>query len=106
MGTDIPGIRADHVARAFAALGAHDAVFGPAADGGYWLVGLRRIPKTPRIFGKVRWSTPHALEDSLANLDQASVAIIDMLEDVDDGESHRRLSNTGGRIVLPRLSRG
>jgi len=101
VGTDIPGIAPCHVARAFAALGSHDAVFGPAVDGGYWLVGLRRIPRPLQIFNGVRWSGPHALEDTLSNLDHASVAMIDMLEDVDDGESHRRLSNTGGRIVLP-----
>lgn len=100
VGTDIPGIRADHIARAFRMLGAHDAVFGPAADGGYWLVGLRRSPRTQRIFDRVRWSSAHALEDTLANLDGARVAMLDVLEDVDDGDSHRRLSNAGGRVVL------
>jgi hypothetical protein len=42
-------------------------VFGPAEDGGYWLVGLgARRPPDP--FGGVRWSTPHALADTLARL--------------------------------------
>ena len=50
VGTDIPDLRARHVERAFRALGDHDAVFGPAADGGYWLVGLRRSPGIPDIF--------------------------------------------------------
>lgn len=103
VGTDIPGISPRHIGHAFRALGAHDAVFGPAADGGYWLVGLRRTPKTPRrIFKGVRWSGPHALRDTLANLNGARVATIGMLEDVDDAPSHRRLADAGGRVVLPR----
>ena len=42
VGSDIPGIKQAHIARAFRLLGSHDAVFGPADDGGYWLIGLRR----------------------------------------------------------------
>ncbi|MDA0787020.1 MAG: DUF2064 domain-containing protein, partial [Proteobacteria bacterium] len=44
VGTDIPDITRGHIADGFAALGTHDFVFGPAADGGYWLVGARRRP--------------------------------------------------------------
>jgi len=86
VGTDIPGLSRRHVEAAFRALGRHDAVFGPAADGGYWLVGLRRTPAVPRLFVGVRWSSEHALADSLANLgSRHTVARLDVLEDVDDG---------------------
>ncbi len=85
VGCDIPDITAAHIAKAFRALGRHDAVFGPATDGGYWLVGLRRRPCFTDPFGKVRWSTPHALGDTLANLAGRSVATIETLSDVDDG---------------------
>jgi glycosyltransferase A (GT-A) superfamily protein (DUF2064 family) len=79
------------VAQAFAALGAHDAVFGPAGDGGYWLVGLRRRPRVPDPFRGVRWSTPHALADTLANLrPRERVAMLERLEDIDDAASYRR----------------
>ena len=44
VGSDIPDIRARHVAAAFDALGNHDWVLGPAGDGGYWLIGARRRP--------------------------------------------------------------
>lgn len=90
IGADIPGIGAAHIARAFRSLGHHDAVFGPAGDGGYWLVGLRRRPRVPRLFAGVRWSGPHALDDTLANLDAHRVAMIDTLADVDDGEDFER----------------
>src|SRR5690606_22025805 len=90
VGTDIPDMGAAHIARAFRLLGRHDAVFGPARDGGYWLVGLRRTPRFIDPFAGVRWSGPDALADTLANLRHRRVALLDPLEDVDDGASHAR----------------
>jgi uncharacterized protein len=74
-------------------LGKYDVVFGPAADGGFWLVGARRVPRLPPLFGKVRWSGPQALADALANLPRrVSVGLTARLEDVDDAEALRRLA--------------
>lgn len=84
IGGDIPGIRQAHIARAFAALGGHEAVFGPAPDGGYWLVGMKRAGRVPAtLFQGVRWSSENALSDSIASLGGARVAEVDMLHDVD-----------------------
>ena len=85
IGADIPGIDRGHIARAFAALGAHDAVIGPAPDGGYWLIGLRRTAAVPaRLFHGVRWSSAHARSDTLAGLAGHRVALTDTLSDVDE----------------------
>jgi rSAM/selenodomain-associated transferase 1 len=90
VGSDIPGITTDGIARAFQALGAADAVFGPARDGGYWLVGLRDRGLLRGLFRDVRWSTEHALADTIANLPPGRRhVLVDMLEDVDDAESWR-----------------
>lgn len=84
VGADIPGITPVHLARAFAALGRHDAVIGPAQDGGYWLIGLKRVAAVPAgMFDGVRWSGPHARADTLASLAGLLVAQTDMLSDVD-----------------------
>lgn len=84
VGGDIPALGRAHVARAFAALGRHDAVFGPATDGGYWGIGLRRTGAVPAgIFDGVRWSTEHALADTLATIPGLRVALVDRLSDVD-----------------------
>ena len=92
VGTDIPALGPSHIAAAFHLLGRHDVVFGPAADGGFWLVGARRSPRLPPLFGKVRWSNPHTLEDALANLPRGlGFGLAAPLEDVDDGEAYRRL---------------
>ncbi len=83
IGADIPGVTRAHVARAFAVLGGEEAVFGPAPDGGYWLVGLKRMRRHAGLFDGVRWSTEHALADSVASLRGARVAYVDTLRDVD-----------------------
>jgi len=92
VGSDIPELAARHVAAAFRVLGGHDAVFGPARDGGYWLVGLKRTRPLPAgLFEGVRWSSPQALADTRAGLPRRfSVALLETLEDVDDPESYRR----------------
>jgi rSAM/selenodomain-associated transferase 1 len=96
VGTDIPGLTAAHIAEAFALLGRHDVVFGPASDGGFWLVGARHRP--PK-FGSVRWSSRHALEDVLANLPRSvSVGFAARLDDVDDGDAYRRLGKLRGLL--------
>ena len=97
VGSDIPALDAPSVAAAFRVLGAHDLVFGPAADGGFWLVGARRRPRLPPLFERVRWSSPHALADTMAGLPRpVRVGLVEALEDVDDGDAYRRLNPRRG----------
>lgn len=85
VGSDIPGIGRHHVAEAFRALRDHDAVFGPAEDGGFWLVGLAPATRGVRLFENVRWSSEHALGDTLAGLPRdCRVALVATLADLDD----------------------
>ena len=85
VGSDIPGLARADIAAAFRALGRAQAVFGPAEDGGYWLVGLG--PRRPaRLFAEVRWSTEHALGDTLANFAGRRIALLRTLRDVDTAE--------------------
>ena len=91
IGSDIPEIRRRHVARAFAALDRAEVVLGPAHDGGFWLVGLRRRPRAPTqllksMFSEVRWSTTHALADVVKNISgHATIKFVDTLHDIDTG---------------------
>jgi uncharacterized protein len=97
VGTDIPAIDRRHVAAAFRLLGSHDLVFGPAEDGGFWLVGARHPRQLPHLFRRVRWSSPHALADTLAGIPRnITVAFAARLADIDDGDSYRRLSPIRG----------
>jgi len=89
MGSDIPDVSPGHIRRAFKALGAADVVFGPATDGGYWLVGFANRRPTRQPFHDVRWSSPDALKDTLANFKRRKTETIETLSDVDDGESYK-----------------
>jgi rSAM/selenodomain-associated transferase 1 len=91
IGSDIPGIAPRHLATAFRLLRASDFVLGPATDGGYWLFGSRRRPLPHDVFVNVRWSTEHALADTLASLPrQSRVAFAATLDDIDDAAAYRR----------------
>ena len=94
VGCDIPGLGRADIAAAFRALGAAPAVFGPAEDGGYWLVGFGpRRPAAP--FASVRWSTEHALADTLANCAGHRVALLRRLRDVDTAADLAALGRRG-----------
>ena len=89
VGGDIPELKRRDIEAAFAALGAADIVFGPAADGGYWLVGVRSGRFAAHLFDRVRWSSEYALADTLANAPRARVAKLRMLADIDTAEDWR-----------------
>ena len=83
IGTDCPGLRADHLRQAFALLAEYDVVLGPATDGGYYLLGLRQ--PQPELFQNKEWSTATVLTDTVADAHRLSrrVALLPELRDVD-----------------------
>jgi hypothetical protein len=99
VGSDIPAIRPSHVAHAFKLLRRADAVFGPAQDGGFWLVGKKRSPRRLVPFADVPWSTDRALAATVANLGGTIVAFASTLSDVDTDEDFRRAGKSAGRLV-------
>lgn len=112
VGSDIPDISPAHISRAFNELGRKDAVFGPARDGGYWLIGLKRLravggPHGRKLFNGVRWSSPHALADTLLALGpQTRIGFVDMLTDIDSGADYhhwRRLCSSRRGMISTRL---
>ncbi|MGE3477674.1 MAG: TIGR04282 family arsenosugar biosynthesis glycosyltransferase [Rhodospirillaceae bacterium] len=90
VGSDIPALGPKQIRAAFRALGRNDLIFGPAKDGGYWLIAsARRRGRMPTL-ANVRWSTTHALADTRARFDRRHrVTLLDTLEDVDDGKAYR-----------------
>jgi rSAM/selenodomain-associated transferase 1 len=82
IGSDIPEATNHDVAAAFRGLGRTPSCFGPAEDGGYWLVGFgpRRVG---RPFANVRWSSEHALADTIACQRGRPVTLLRRLRDVD-----------------------
>lgn len=101
IGADIPGVTREDIARAFRALGSADAVFGPADDGGYWLVGLAPHMRTFDMYANVRWSGPHALADTRANLTGKRVREVTFKHDVDDAAGFAQVGALAGRRIVP-----
>ncbi len=85
IGADIPAVQQRHIAAAFQQLGRRELVFGPATDGGFWLVGKRgHVPQ--RLFQNVRWSCPTTLSEAQASAGAARVGYVETLSDVDTGK--------------------
>jgi rSAM/selenodomain-associated transferase 1 len=88
VGSDCPLLQPARLAEAAAALRTHDAVLVPAEDGGYVLVGARcEVP-----LADVRWSTPHALADTVRGFARAGIshATLPACWDVDDAQGFAR----------------
>ena len=88
MGTDAPGLDADLLRQAAAALQSHEAVFVPAHDGGYALVGLRAAPPglLAALFSGMRWSTPQVMAQTRQRLAAAGIAHAELpgVADIDE----------------------
>ncbi|WP_026941171.1 TIGR04282 family arsenosugar biosynthesis glycosyltransferase [Hellea balneolensis] len=95
IGTDCPQVMSSDIADGFDALKKHSAVFGPADDGGFWLMGMNG-PVKPTIFDNVRWSHEDTLSDVEANID-GSVKHLRTLIDVDDLKALRALRSLSPR---------
>jgi len=90
IGTDCPALRRDDLAAAISALHRADAVLGPATDGGFWLLGLNARLAKKANFSNIRWSSSHALDDTVKAITAKKVLYIRTLTDVDDAESYRQ----------------
>lgn len=86
IGSDCPGYHSGYLKAALGALTDHDAVLGPAADGGYVLIGLSRY--APQLFAKMPWGTGKVLAQTRAALERLgwSWAELPTLTDLDRPE--------------------
>jgi hypothetical protein len=91
IGSDCPAVDASLVSRALAGLDEHDLVLGPAHDGGYYLIGLRR--PAPQLFRGIAWSTEAVLDQTLAQARRLrlSTVLLPTLRDVDTAGDARAL---------------
>ena len=86
IGSDLPQLERADLASAFAALDHQQAVLGPACDGGYWLIGLRR--PEPTLMEGIAWGSEQVLEQTLAALARRGLepALLPWRRDLDRGE--------------------
>ena len=86
LAADVPDLAASHLRDAAKALDDHDAVIGPAADGGYYLLGFRE--HLPFLWTDMRWGGETVLGDTIERLreNDLSFAMLDTLRDCDRPE--------------------
>lgn len=93
IGSDLPDLPIEILHQAMDALDRHEAVIGPARDGGYYLIGFRREGFLPGIFRGIELSVPDVLERTLGVFRKAgtTVHILPPWQDVDTIQDLRDL---------------
>ncbi|MDC0007342.1 TIGR04282 family arsenosugar biosynthesis glycosyltransferase, partial [Winogradskyella sp.] len=86
IGSDLPDINASHILQGLEVLKDNDVVFGPAEDGGYYLVGMSKMVAS--IFTNKPWSQPNLLEVTLQELhnNNTTIGTLATLNDIDNYE--------------------
>jgi rSAM/selenodomain-associated transferase 1 len=108
IGSDIPDLPPEIFAEAFAALENRGAVIGPAADGGYYLIGFRKETFAPEAFEGIVWSTQAVFAETVARLERVGVGVhllpswrdVDTVDDLRDlVRRHRDTPFAGSRTM-------
>jgi glycosyltransferase A (GT-A) superfamily protein (DUF2064 family) len=106
IGSDCPALQPDDLRRAARLLrGGVDVVLAPAEDGGYALIGARRI--APGVFAGVRWGSTEVLARTVANLARARLEfrLLRTVWDVDRPEDLERLRSRRFSSAVRRRAR-
>ena len=94
IGTDSPTFPIDYIEQAFEFLETNsDVVLGKTEDGGFYLIGLRKLPE--RIFENVAWSSPETFEQIFENIHRLRLHLREVPSwyDVDEREDFEKLQN-------------
>jgi hypothetical protein len=81
IGSDLFELKSQHINDAFIKLECNEVVIGPAEDGGYYLLGLKKT--TPSIFKNIDWGNASVLTDTLKKLENTKIDFLEMLNDID-----------------------
>lgn len=81
VGSDLYDLDAEIINTAFKKLESHDNVIGPAADGGYYLLGMKTLH--PSVFKINNWGTQTVYKQTISKLNTNSVYVLDTLNDID-----------------------
>lgn len=105
IGSDCPDIEAAQVLQALEGLDQADLVLGPAADGGYYLIGLRQF--WPQVFSNIAWGSAKVLEQTkrVAAEHHLSMTFLSALADIDRPEDLAIWERLYGRCASPGLSK-
>lgn len=81
IGSDVLDLSAEHINKAFQMLSNKDVVIGPAKDGGYYLLGMKKL--NVNVFKNKAWGTSSVLKNTLNDIKNSSFALLEELNDID-----------------------
>jgi rSAM/selenodomain-associated transferase 1 len=81
IGSDLYDLTSDDLREAFGQLNRHEVVLGPAGDGGYYLIGMKKA--IPGLFQGKQWGTQTVLKETLQNLKEVDTFLLPVRNDVD-----------------------
>ena len=84
VGSDLFDLKPTHIEDAFTALEKNEVVLGPSLDGGYYLLGMKKMH--PNIFKNKEWGTDMVLKTTLKDLELQNVKLLEALNDIDTFE--------------------
>ncbi|WZL87822.1 TIGR04282 family arsenosugar biosynthesis glycosyltransferase [Salinimicrobium sp. 3283s] len=87
IGSDLFDIEKEDLKMAFLTLKDHEYVVGPAQDGGYFLLGMKK--PTPQLFRNKDWSTSRVLDQTFSDLEQEKLKLLPVRNDIDTFEDMR-----------------
>ncbi|WP_034062416.1 TIGR04282 family arsenosugar biosynthesis glycosyltransferase [Lacinutrix jangbogonensis] len=81
VGSDLFHLHPNHINKAFTALNENEIVIGPAEDGGYYLLGMKTMHAS--IFKNKNWGTETVFNDTIQNLKNYKIQVLETLNDID-----------------------
>lgn len=92
IGSDLPDISEELINKSFEVLKTSDTIFGPAEDGGYYLVGMKQLHND--LFDNITWSTSKVFEETMDVLKSQSISVglLETLNDIDTFEDLKNAS--------------
>lgn len=90
IGSDLFDLKSNQISNAFQKLQNSDVVIGPAEDGGYYLLGLKKV--IPSIFKNKNWGTSNILSATLKDLTEYKINLLETLNDIDTFEDLEKSS--------------
>lgn len=105
IGSDLPDLDIDIIHEAFSALQQSEVVIGPAADGGYYLIGFQKDAFTAKLFGGVDWGTGRVFQQTLEQIQQANLNYYTLpaWQDIDTYEDLMEFYSRNASDSPPRL---
>ena len=88
VGSDLYSLKTSHIEKALHQLDKKEVVIGPAQDGGYYLLGLKK--KMPALFCNKSWGTSTVLKETLNDLKLKSIFLMEPLNDIDNFEDLKK----------------